>query len=41
MKIDLQKYHQKIRENEMVSTILGLGALCFAIILWILASVLK
>jgi|GEM_PF-1656075 hypothetical protein len=41
MKIDLQKYHQKIRDNETVSIILGLGAICFAVILWILATVLS
>jgi hypothetical protein len=41
MKIDLKKYHQQIRDNEMVSTILSLGAICLAIIIWIIASYLK
>jgi|LAHS01.1.fsa_nt_gb hypothetical protein len=41
MKIDMQKYHQKLRDNQTVAMILGFGALCFAIIMWILASVLE
>jgi len=41
MMIDLQKYHQKLRDNETAAFILGLGALCFAIIMIILTSVLS
>jgi hypothetical protein len=41
MKIDMQKYHQKLRDNETVAMILGLGAICLAIIMTILASVLS
>ena len=36
-----EKYHQQIRDNEMVSTILSLGAICLAIIIWIIAAYLK